>query len=387
MQSIKLVTGKYNFFVVVAIFLFLMASVSLAQQATTPDANTGSASAAAQTTPLPAAAPKMQPGAVAPSQPPGIDPKTMMPLYETIQEDWSSLQIGASRLAPEPPLETPVDDQASFTRQLVQVKWRPGDPLDLWIILPKGVKKPPVALYLYDNGWDTDRFKDAGWDQRATTGGVAAVGFVAALSGHRFHDRPMSQSFVSELQESLGSTVHDIKFILDYLAQRGDVDMNRVGMFGAGSGGTIAILAAASDPRIKAVDVLDPWGDWADFVTKSSIILAQPDPEKYAKPEFLKKIAPLDPVKWLPQLSVPIRMQQVHQNAATPIECKESLKAAAPKQVEVVRFEAVSDLGKREGQGRLFDWIKERLQPPGKSGTALSTANGQTAPKTEGPLK
>ena len=32
-------------------------------------------------------------------------------------------------------------------------------------------------------------------------------------------------------------------------------------MFGEGSGGTIALLAASVDPRIKAVDVLNPWGD------------------------------------------------------------------------------------------------------------------------------
>ena len=401
MHTIKLRIGYRIFFVLITTFLFLMVNGSLAQREATPDANAGSVSVGPQTgqplaaaTPnipaTPPAAPQMKPGAVAPSQPLGIDPKTMTPLYETIQEDWSSLQIGTSKLQPEPPLETPVDEQDSFTRQLVQVKWRPGDPLDLWIILPKGVKKPPVVLYLYDNGWDTDRFKDAGWDQRATAGGVAAVGFVAALSGHRFHDRPMSQSFVSELEESLGSTVHDVKFILDYLTQRGDVDMNRIGMFGAGSGGTIAILAAASDSRIKAVDALDPWGDWPDFVTKSSIILGEPDYEKYAKPEFLKEVAPLDPVKWLPQLTVPVRIQQVHQNAATPIECKESIKAAAPKQAEVVRFEAVSDLGRREGQGRLFEWIKDRLQPSGKSGMgspALSMANGQTAPQQQGPRK
>ena len=172
------------------------------------------------------------------SLPPGLDPKTMLPLYETIQEDWSSLEIGASKLEPEKPLVASVDEMDTFTRSLVQVKWRPGDPIDLWIVLPKGVKKPPVVLYLYDTGWDTDRFKDPGWCKRATDGGVAAVGFVSALSGHRFHDRPMKQSFVSELQESLGSTVHDVKFILDYLDQRGDVDMNRVGMFGQGSGGS-----------------------------------------------------------------------------------------------------------------------------------------------------
>jgi hypothetical protein len=73
-------------------------------------------------------------------------------------------------------------------------------------------------------------------------------------------------------------------------------------MFGQGSGGTIAILSASVDPRIKALDVLDPWGDWPDWLAKSPQV---PDAERaaYLKPEFLAKVAPLDPVVWLPKLT------------------------------------------------------------------------------------
>jgi dienelactone hydrolase len=317
-----------------------------------------------------------------PSIPPGIDPKTMTPLYETIQEDWSSLQIGASKLEPERPLVGQTEEQEKFTRSLIQLKWRPGDPIDLWVVIPKGVKNPPVVLYLYNADQDTDRFRDNYWAENAVSGGVAAVGFVSALTGHRFHDRPLKQWFVSELQESLGSTVHDVKFILDYLALRGDVDMNHVGMFGEGSGGAIAILAAAADPRIKAADALEPWGDWPDFLAKSPVVQPDPDHAQYVKPEFLNKVKPLDPVTWLPQLKVPIRIQQVRQSDGTPIECKDTIKAAAPKQAEIVRFEASKDLTTRESKGRLFDWIKHQVQEPGDSAQPSgksSVAAGQPA--------
>src|ERR1022692_4628664 len=76
-------------------------------------------------------------------------------------------------------------------------------------------------------------------------------GFVSALTGQRYHDRPMKEWFVSELPEALGSSVHDVQMILNYLADRNDLDMTRVGMYGQGSGGTIAILAASADPRLK----------------------------------------------------------------------------------------------------------------------------------------
>jgi dienelactone hydrolase len=354
----------------VVLTLVVMASSSLSQQTSSSpsDPKTGSTSTASQA-PASSQAPSAHSGSPEdvlpkPSLPPGIDPKTRMPLYEEIQEDWSSLQIGASKLEPERPIIGQVDEQEKFTRTLVQVKWRPGDPIDLWIVIPKGVKNPPVVLYLYNETEDTERFRNNNWCERVTSGGVAAVGFVSALSGPRFHDRPLNQWFVSELQESLGSTVHDVKFILDYLAYRGEVDMSRIGMFGIGSGGTIAILAAAADPRIKAVDALDPWGDWPHFLAESSVVQDDPARANYVTPEFLKKVAPLDPVKWLPQLKIPVRIQQVKENDATPIESKDSIRAAAPKQAEVVRFAAMSDLAHREGGGALFQWIKNGVQPP-----------------------
>ena len=45
----------------------------------------------------------------------------------------------------------------------------------------------------------------------------------------------------------------DVLGALDYLGARGDIDMARVGVQGQSMGGAVAILAAAQDPRIRAV--------------------------------------------------------------------------------------------------------------------------------------
>jgi hypothetical protein len=293
-----------------------------------------------------------------------------------------------SQLQPEPPLVAETDEGNGFTRTLVQLKWRPGDPLDVYVVLPKGIKKPPAVLYLYGYKDDTDRFKDNRWCERVTKGGYAAVGFVSALSASRFHDRPMRQWFVSELQESLGSTVHDVKFILDYLAQRGDFDMNRIGMFGQASGGAIAVLAAAADPRIKAVDVLDPWGDWPVWLEKSRVAQQDPDHARFTDPEFLKKVAPLDPVKWLPTLKpTRIRIQQVMENTATPDACKDAIKKAAPRRAEVVRFDHASQFADVASNGKLFDWVKLQLKtlpaPASSRRTAMAERIAPTSSKSD----
>jgi len=379
-------SSKGNFPRLLTFFLagFLMIQVALAQQPSSTGPGSGLSSSKQDAAPAPAPPKPDTPngtqavaaGAKAvgsPGQPPqlALGQQALVdaegrPLYETIEEDWSSLQVGVSKLEPIPPTIGEVADNEKFTRALVQVQWRPGDPIDLWIVLPKGVKKPPVVLYVYNFLEDPERFHNDGWCERVTRGGAAAVGFLSALSSDRFRNRPLKQWFVSELQESLGSTVHDVKFILDYLDSRGDVDMSRVGIFGEGSGGAIAILAAAADPRIKAVDTLDPWGDWPDFLTQSPVVQVDPNKEDFGTPEFLKKVAPLDPVKWLPKLTVPIRVQQVLRNLAVPLECKEAIKAALPKQAELFRFEGVDELARRESGGGLFEWIKEELRTPAK---------------------
>jgi hypothetical protein len=182
--------------------------------------------------------------------------------------------------------------------------------------------------------------------------------------------------------------VHDVKFILDYLAQRGDFDMNRIGMFGQASGGAIAVLAAAADPRIKAVDVLDPWGDWPVWLEKSRVAQQDPDHARFTDPEFLKKVAPLDPVKWLPTLKpTRIRIQQVMENTATPDACKDAIKKAAPRRAEVVRFDHASQFADVASNGKLFDWVKLQLKtlpaPASSRRTAMAERIAPTSSKSD----
>lgn len=284
-------------------------------------------------------------------------------------EDWSSLSVTNS-LHAERPIFGEKDDEPLFTRELLRVKWRRGDPIDLYVIKPKGVSKPPVILYVYGYPSETDRFRDNRYCARITSGGFAAVGFVSALTGQRYQNRPMKQWFVSELQESLGSSVHDVQMILNYLASRDDVDLSNAGIFGEGSGGTIAILAAAADDRIKAIDVLDPWGDWPDWMAGSALIPEEERPS-YQKPGFLEKVAPLDPVLWLPRLhSQHIRIQQLMDDPVTPGRAKERIDSVAPTSAQLTRYQGNLQLYTASSGGRLFQWIKDQLrsgkepQPP-----------------------
>jgi hypothetical protein len=302
-------------------------------------------------------------------------------------EDWSSLPVKdvPPELLPGDDLLLDTSDFPEFTRQLVQGLWRPGDPIDLYIVRPRGTKKPPVILYLYSWASTPDqRFQNLEFCNFLTRNGFAAVGFVSDLTGQRYHDVPQKQWFVSELQRTLVSTTHDVQFILDYLAQRGDMDMTRVGMFGDGSGAAIAVLAAAVDPRIKALDLLDPWGDWPDWFAQSTLV---PEKERadYLKPEFLKGLENFDPVKWLPELKTrQVRLQYIMKGVTvTPEAAKKRIEAAAPPNVKIVNYENVHEyLQNVASKGTGFDWIKEQLGGSvSQPGSSAATSPGSTSEK------
>jgi hypothetical protein len=278
-----------------------------------------------------------------------------------LYEDWSKPELTPGMKWDVVPLGT--NEGNGFTRQLLTAQWREMDPIDLWIVKPKGVTKPPVILYLYSSNGSNSRYKDDDFCKFLTRDGFAAVGFVSALTEQRFHDRPTRESFVSQLQESLGSTVHDVQMILNYLEKRGDLDMQRIGMWGDGSGASIAILAAAVDPRIKTLDLLDPWGDWPDWLAQSSLV---PDERRplFLTPQFLGTVQDLEPMKALAKLTTQkVRLQSIAEGVTvTPALARQKMEAAAPPNVQMVHYDTLKQFSEIASKGVEFDWIKREVE-------------------------
>jgi len=310
------------------------------------------------------------------ASPPIADPGDRR--FEGVTEDLTTPALSGSHLRPMPPLGGFIDDtHPGYTVQLLQLQWRWGDPLDLYVIKPTGVKNPPVILNLYGYPADTDPYKNEIFQKALTKDGFAAVGFVCALTGHRYHDRPMKEWFLSELQESLAISAHDVQMVLNYLAARGDLDMSRVGMFGQGSGASIAILASAVDPRIKVLDVLDPWGDWSTWMATSPFV---PEDERaeYVKPAFLKKAAALEPVEWLPKIQAKkFRLQQNIFETDTPKAAKENLRTAVSGGATVVLYKTLQEFKAAFPYSTNLEWIRHELQSLPEPGASTNPATAQ----------
>lgn len=293
---------------------------------------------------------------------------------EGFQEDFKSLTLAGSRLSPQEPVLLEKTDilGGSYVRERVRVGWRPHDAFDLYVAVPKGAKKSPVILYLYSFPESATRFQSEQWYEGVAKDGYAAVGFVSALTAERAEHRAPDEWFVGLLPESLTSSVHDVQMILNYLDSRGDLDMSRVGMFGTGSGATIAVLASAADSRITAIDVFNPWGDWPAWAAKSWVI---PEEErgsdlitnKYIDPEFLKVVAPLDPIRWLPSVKAQsVRVQFVQSEATVPAETQKMIAEAAPDRAEVNLFKDYRVWMSIEHGPEIFGWLRRELGPDAK---------------------
>jgi hypothetical protein len=296
----------------------------------------------------------------------GLTPEEVQKLKQKLleHEDWTALSVKNLGLPVWAPIPGGSVDRPEFTREFVRLQWRINDPVDLFVVRPKGVRKPHVVLYLYGYPSDSSRFTADDWCKGAVQGGFAAVGFVSALTGERYHTRPLKEWFVSELQESLATTAHDVQMVLNYLEARGDLNMDRVAMYAQGSGASIAILAASADSRIQVLDLLNPWGDWPDWLKQSAWVPENERPN-YLRPEFLEKVAMLDPVQVLPKLTTPVvRLQQVKDDRITPTAARQEIATALPHGAILLQRDSWSEYWKAFKEQNLWNWAKERLEPP-----------------------
>jgi hypothetical protein len=286
------------------------------------------------------------------------------PQRKDVVEDFTSPTLDKTHLIPDRPLIGFVDDKSGYTVSEIRLRWRQNDPIDLWLMKPANVKNPPVIVHLYGYPSDTDIFKDPDWQELVTRGGFAAAGFVTPLTGHRYHDIEWSKWFLSELQQCLAESSHDVQMVLNYLASRGDLDMNRVGVVGQLSGATVGILASAADPRIKVLDAIDPWGDWPTWMEKSEFVPKAERPN-YVKPEFLAKVATLETLDWMPKVQAKkFRLQQRITEHETPWPSKQKLKTAIPAGATYTYYKTAGEFEEAVGKDgdKSLDWIKTQLQ-------------------------
>jgi dienelactone hydrolase len=162
-------------------------------------------------------------------------------------------------------------DQDGALRQKIVFRGAQGFLVPGYIEMPKTAKKP-VALVLLLHGWSggkedwyqDDNYINGGVMRKALLdAGYAILALDAATHGERsreidyqhvnaFEDpkAPARRNYFTFAEISI-QTVKDYRRALDFVAERGEVDMNRIGLLGYSMGGMDSFYLLSVEPRIK----------------------------------------------------------------------------------------------------------------------------------------
>jgi pimeloyl-ACP methyl ester carboxylesterase len=125
-------------------------------------------------------------------------------------------------------------------------------PLDL----PEG-RRAPVVVMLHSMARTREDFDDL--INALNARGILAL--AADLRGHGHSRRTTDNLFVSYphlAPRDFRKMVGDQKLVVDWLAERPEVDMSRIAMVGVGLGTLVGAQAAGGDPRVGALALVGP---------------------------------------------------------------------------------------------------------------------------------
>lgn len=151
---------------------------------------------------------------------------------------------------------------------------------------------------------------------------LARRGAVCLLPAGRFpwSIRPSGSGADSE---EIRAEVARLSRGLDLLQARGDVDADRLGVVGHDFGAMYAILAMASEPRVRAAALIAPTPRWADW------FLPFWDIAEF-RGNYLQTLEPLDPVTQMAALPPrPVLLQMATRDFYVPVMAGFELRAAA----------------------------------------------------------
>ena len=183
-------------------------------------------------------------------------------------QTWKLDSAGLLAFGPRAPSDgtaTPVESGANYTLEKVRYGSLGSDVYAL-LRIPKNVSRPPVVIVLpaasINKEADADMAKAlCSWgyatltlDERGNNGETAGTSPMDLNAGY--------QAFKNNGDPAQYVQVYDVLRGFDYLLTRGDLDTGSIGVLGESMGCRFAIIAAAEEPRLKAVDLVSagPYG-------------------------------------------------------------------------------------------------------------------------------
>ncbi|MFQ5860383.1 MAG: alpha/beta hydrolase family protein [Dehalococcoidia bacterium] len=222
---------------------------------------------------------------------------------------------------------------------------------------PAGHDRPPLVLLL--PGLDSTKEEFFNWENVFLARGMATLsldGPGQGETGYTTHIRPDYEVAVTAM--------------LDTLAQRDDLDLQRVGTVGRSLGGYYAPRAAAFEPRIKAVaasggpyNFAECWPGFPSLTRETFLHHSGAKDEEEAR----EKAALLDLQGVLPRVTQPLLVVFGKLDRLIPWQHAQRVAAEAPNAELVMYPEGNHGCNNIPYKSRplIGDWMKERLRDGG----------------------
>ena len=170
-----------------------------------------------------------------------------------------------------------------------------------------------------------------------------------------FKTRTRATDYAQSVQQ-----VRDLRRALDVLLAQPRLDRSRVAFVGHDFGAMYGTLAATHDSRITHFVFMAGTSSFSDW-----FLYGPPKLEGEARETFVRELAPLDPIAWLPKLRGPLLLQFADQDQHVPAVRRERLIAAAPKGSDSRVYQAGHELNQAATRDRL-DWLRGVLKLGGQ---------------------
>jgi len=129
-------------------------------------------------------------------------------------------------------------------------------------------KKKPTPAVMCIHGWTGNKESMLRHCVR-----MADAGFLAVAVDARMHGERIDVAFYSKTAENFARTFYsvvtetaaDLSRVVDYLVERSDVDLNRLGLMGVSMGGFVSLIATQMEKRVKVVASVLGAGDFGAF--------------------------------------------------------------------------------------------------------------------------
>lgn len=164
-----------------------------------------------------------------------------------------------------------------------------------------------------------------------------------------FRTRTRAEDYTRSVQQ-----VRDLRRALDVLAAQPGIDSKRIAYVGHDFGAMYGTLAAVVDARVTHFVFMAGTASFSDW------FLYGPKLEGEAREKFIAELAPLDPVKWLPELRGPLLLQFADNDEHVSTARREQLVAAAPTGAESRVYKAGHELNEQATRDRLA-WLRRVL--------------------------